>query len=177
MSMFFLAALIALPAWAGGDSSDGHSHAAPAPVPVTANAPRAAAATEEFEVVAALEGRHLLVYVDRFASNEPVVKARVEVEGAGLKGLAVESAPGTYVMDMATLLPPGKHALMISIEAGDTADLLTATLETSLPAIANELERYWTKRIFWSVVALVVLVSGIRLVARHNREKAKGIQQ
>jgi hypothetical protein len=46
---------------------------------------RAVAATEEFEVVAVLEGKNLVVYVDRFASNEPVAKARVEVEGGGLK--------------------------------------------------------------------------------------------
>lgn len=176
--IFLVAALIALPVWAGGDSSDGHSHAAPAPVPVVASAPRTAAATEEFEVVAALEGLHLVLYVDRFASNEPVAKAKVEVEGAGLKGLAVEAAPGTYLLDLTAPLPPGKHALTISIEAGDTSDLLSATLETSLlPLVASENPRYWTRRIFWSVVALLLVVSGIRLVARHNREKAKGIQR
>ena len=58
---FLLATVIAFPAWAGGDASDGHTHGAPAaaPVPVTAGAPRAVAATEDFEVVAVLEGnRH-----------------------------------------------------------------------------------------------------------------------
>lgn len=176
--MLFVAALIAMPAWAGGDSSDGHSHAAPAPVPVMVSAPRAAAATEEFEVVAALEGLHLVLYVDRFASNEPVAKAKVEVEGAGLKAPAIEAAPGTYMVDLAAPLPPGRHALTISIEAGDTADLLSATLETSLlPVVAGEDPRYWTRRIFWSVVALVLVVSGIRLIGRYNKERSKGIQQ
>ena len=54
--MIFLVTLVALPLpiWAGGDSSDGHSHAAPEPVPVSQSVtPRAVAATEEFEVVAA----------------------------------------------------------------------------------------------------------------------------
>jgi hypothetical protein len=37
-------------------------------------------------------------------------------------------------MDLAAGLPPAKHALTISIEAGDTADLLSATLDTSLTA-------------------------------------------
>lgn len=176
--ILFVAALIALPAWAGGDSSDGHSHGAPAPVPVMVSEPRTAAATEEFEVVAALQGLHLVLYVDRFTSNEPVAKAKVEVEGAGLKGLAVEAAPGTYMMNLAAPLPAGRHALTISIEAGDTTDLLSATLETSLPPlVASEDPRYWTWRIFWSVVALVLVVSGIRLVARYNKEKAKGIQR
>ena len=153
----------------------GEDHGASSPTLSLGVAPRAAAATEEFEVVAVPEGKHLLVYVDRFASNEPVEKAKVEVEGAGLKGIGVEATPGTYVMDLATNMPPGKHAFTISIEAGDITDLLSATLETSLPVVVEEPDRYWTKRIFWGVVALLALVSGIRLVARHNREKAKGI--
>ena len=84
---FFLVTLVAfsLPVWAGGDSSDGHSHAAPAPLPVSQSVtPRAAAATEEFEVVTSLEGKTLVVHVDRFASNEPVTQAKVEIEGGGL---------------------------------------------------------------------------------------------
>ena len=171
----FLATVIAFPAWAGGDASDGHSHAgsAPAAVPVTASAPRAVAATEDFEVVAVLEGKHLVVYVDRFASNEPVAKAKVEVEGAGLKGLASEAAPGTYVMDLAAALAPAKHALTISIEAGDTADLLSATLDTSQPLVTDAAAHDWSRRVVWIVAALLLLAAGALLVYR--RRKARGI--
>jgi hypothetical protein len=166
----FLAAALAFPAWAGGDASDGHTHAGetPAPVPVTASAPRAVAATEDFEVVALLEGKHLVVYVDRFASNEPVVKAKVEVEGAGLKGLASEAAPGTYVMDLATALPPAKHALTISIEAGDSADLLSATLDTSQPGPAHVVTFDWSRRIVW-IIAALLLAAGALLVYRRRK--------
>ena len=166
----FLAAALAFPAWAGGDASDGHTHAGqtPAPVPVTASAPRAVAATEDFEVVALLEGKHLVVYVDRFASNEPVTKAKVEVEGAGLKGLASEAAPGTYVMDLATALPPAKHALTISIEAGDSADLLSATLDTSQPVPAHVDTFDWSRRIVW-IIAALLLAAGALLVYRRRK--------
>ena len=171
-----LATVIAFPAWAGGDASDGHTHAA-APVPATVAAPlatpRAIAATEDFEVVAVLEGKQLVVYVDRFASNEPVAKAKVEVEGAGLKGLAKEAAPGTYVMDLAAALAPAKHALTISIEAGDTADLLSATLDTSQPVVAEADAHGWTRRAVWIVAALLLLAAGALLVFR--RRKARGI--
>lgn len=174
LRMSCLVALIALPVWAGGDSSDGHSHGTPAPVPVTVNAPRAAAATEYFEVVVGLEDKHLVVYVDRFASNEPVAEAKVEVEGAGLKGLAVETRVGTYMIDLTAPLPPGRHPLTISIEAGDTADLLSVMLDAALPVVAEDPARDRGKRTFWGVVGLVIMVSGIRLVARHNREKSHG---
>ncbi|MDA8259110.1 MAG: hypothetical protein M0Z99_26315 [Betaproteobacteria bacterium] len=175
----FLATVIAFPTWAGGDASDGHTHAesTPAPVPVTTSAPRAVAATEDFEVVAVLEGKHLVVYVDRFASNEPVAKAKVEVEGAGLKGFAGEAAPGTYVMDLAAALAPAKHALTISIEASDSADLLSATLDTTPPAAGSEHTHGWGERVVWILASLVLVAAGALLMVRRNRSKAKGIHK
>ena len=169
-----LATVIALPAWAGGDSSDGHTHAAPEPLPVVTLTPRAAAATEEFEVVAAIEGKKLVVYLDRFASNEPVTKAVVEVEGGGLKGVAGEIAPGTYALDVATAMSPGKHPLTIAIEAGDTTDLLTATLDISPAAAGEEHVHGWSERIVWIVAGLLLLAAGA-LLAMRRRNKSKGI--
>ena len=84
-------------------------------------------------MVAALEGKQLVVYVDRFASNEPVAKAKVEVEGTGLGGPANETAAGTYVVNLPAAGPPGKHPMAISIDAGDSAGLLAPPLGTSLP--------------------------------------------
>lgn len=174
LTALFLGTVIASPAWAGGDASDGHTHAAPEPVPVVAAAPRAIATTEEFEVVAVVEGKHLMVYVDRFASNEPVAKAKVEVEGAGLKGLASEAAAGTYVMNLAAVIPPGKHPLTISIEAGDIADLLAATLDTSVATADVVHVHYWSEWIVWSIGALLLLASGALLAVRRRRQKARG---
>ena len=152
----------------------GEDHGAPPPAIGQDVAPRAAAATEDFEVVAALEGRHLVVYVDRFASNEPVANAKVEVDGAGLKGLAAEAAPGTYVMDLAATLPPAKHALTISIEAADSADLLTATLDTSLATPGTAHVHGWSEWIVWTVAVLLLLASGALLAVRRSRKKARG---
>lgn len=168
-----LLAAIAFSAWAGGDSSDGHTHAAPEPLPVATLSPRAAAATEEFEVVAALEGKKLVVYLDRFASNEPVTKANVEVEGGGLKGVASEIAPGTYALDAATSMPPGKHPLTIAIEAGDTADLMTATLDISSAALGEEHVHGRSEQIVWIVAGLFLFAAGALLAMRH-RKKTKG---
>jgi hypothetical protein len=168
-----LATVIAFPAWAGGDSSDGHTHAAPEPIPVVTLSPRAAAATEEFEVVAAIEGKKLVVYLDRFASNEPVTKAVVEIDGGGLKGVG-EIAPGTYTLDLATAMSPGKHPLTIAIEAGDTTDLLTTTLDISPAAAGEEHVHGWSERIVWIVAGLLLLAAGAMLAMR-RRNKSKGI--
>ncbi len=166
-----LAAAIALPAWAGGDSSDGHTHAAPEPLPTVSMSPRAAAATEEFEMVAVLEDKHLVVYLDRYASNEPVAGAKVEIEGGGLQGVAAESTPGIYLLNLAAALPPAKHGLTISIEAGDSADLLTATLDTSSAAPAAAHAHYWSEWIVWGLAALLLLVSLALLAARRRKQK------
>ncbi len=171
----FLGAVIAFPAWAGGDGSDGHTHGVPEPVPAAAAAPRAIATSEEFEVVAVLEGKQLVVYVDRFASNEPVAQAKVEVEGAGLKGLAREAAPGTYVMNVAAVIPPARHPLTIGIEAGDSADLLAATLDTSRQAESAVHVHGWGERLVWGLAALLLLAAGALLVARRHRRKAREI--
>lgn len=170
----FVAMAIAFPAWAGGDASDGHTHAAPEPVLTAATAPRASAATEEFEIVAALEGNQLVVYVDRFASNAPVAKAKVEVEGAGLKGYASETAPGTYVMNVAAATPPARYPLTITIEAGDTTDLLSTTLDTSRPVASNEHVHDWSERVAWIVAGLLLLAASALLAIR-RRKKTKGI--
>lgn len=167
----FLAAFIAFPAWAGGDSSDGHSHAAPAPLPTATSAPRVAAASEAFEVVVVLEGKKLVLYVDYFASNEPVTKAKVEVDGAGLQGLARESAPGTYVMEIAGAIPAARHALTVSIDAGETSDLLATTLDTSLAAPAAAHVHGWGEWLVWIVAAL--LLAGAALLVLRRRKKIK----
>lgn len=171
---FVLCLVLALPAWAGGDSSDGHTHAPPEAMPVVVAAPRAIAASEEFEVVAVLEGKHLVVYVDWFASNEPVAKAKVEVEGTGLSGPASETAAGTYVMNLAAVLPSGKHPLTISIDAGDTADLLAATLDTSLAASAAVHQHGRSEWLFWGIGALLLLAAGALIIVRQRRKKVRG---
>ena len=166
VALFTAAFAAASAACAHGDEDHGA-----APPPVTQSmAPRAVAATGEFEVVAVLEDKHLVVYVDRYASNEPVAGAKVEIEGGGLRGVAAESAPGTYLLNLAAAMPPAKHGLTISIEAGDSADLLTATLDTSSVAPATAQAHYRSEWIVWGLAALL-LVSLALLAARRRKQK------
>lgn len=147
---------------------DGEDHGAPPPALRQSVAPRASASTGEFEVVAALSGRQLVIHVDRFASNEPVENAKVEIDGALMSGLAREIAPGTYVLDIAADMAPARHALTISIEDGDNADLLSATLDASLPADSPALS--WSERRQWAVWAVaVLLLAGVAPLAMRRR--------
>ncbi len=103
--------------------------------------PRVEARSEAFELVAMLSASELSIYIDRFATNEPVVKASVEVESDGLKAVAAfHETHGDYTLTDAAMLrrlaTPGQHAIVFTVTAGDEADLLEGTLATPAPAPA-----------------------------------------
>mgnify|MGYP001307810899 CR=1 FL=1 len=138
------ALLVLAPAHAGpgahgpnGEHLDGPATAAP-----TGSLPRLEAKSEAFELVATLSATELSIFIDRFATNEPVLKATVEVETDGLKAIATMHADhGDYTMADAAMLKrlstPGSHALVFTVTAGDEADLLEGALVTPQPAAAG----------------------------------------
>ena len=76
-----LSAAVALAAPAA--AHEGHDHGAPVAAPAAAAAPRFVAATELFELVGALEGRRLRLWLDRTDSNAPVLGATIELDLGG----------------------------------------------------------------------------------------------
>ncbi|WP_374683173.1 hypothetical protein [Accumulibacter sp.] len=151
----------------------GEDHGAPPPALSQSVAPRASAASEEFEVVVALEDRKLLIYVDRFASNEPVADARVAVESdvTGVQGLASETSPGTYVIALVADFPVARHALTISIETSDNADLLSLLLDTSQPAGAAAHSHAWSEWAVWGLAVVLLLAGAALLLLRRHRQR------
>jgi hypothetical protein len=157
-------------AFAHGDED----HGASAPAVGRSVAPRAVARSEEFEAVAVLEGKKLLLYLDRFASNAPVVGAKVEIEGGGLKGAAAETSPGVYGMDAAPITQ-GKHPLTISIEVGDSADLLSATLDVAPLPVGVAAAHGWGARLVGWGGGLLALAGGAWWAMR--RQQSKGVKR
>ena len=124
---------------AHGPNGEHLDAAAAAGGPAPAAGPRIEAKSELFELVARLGGGELSILIDRFASNEPVLKAEVEVASGALKAKAVFHADiGDYVVDdpamLKLLATPGEHALLITIVAGEESDLLDAVLHSSVEA-------------------------------------------
>lgn len=124
----------------------GFSHAGPGAhgpngehldVPTTARPasalPRLQAHTDAFELVAELRATELVILVDRYESNEPVLGAKLEVESGALKAVATfRPEQGDYVVTEPALLKalnsPGEHALVFTLVAGSASDLLDGTL-------------------------------------------------
>jgi hypothetical protein len=98
--------------------------------------PRIEAKSEQFELVATLSGGEFSMLIDRFATNEPVLNAQVEVESGGLKAKAPFHADlGDYAVADEAMLKllgkPGDHALVITVIHGQESDLLDATLKVT----------------------------------------------
>ena len=113
--------------------------------------------------------------IDRYETNEPVLRGTLEVQYKELKATAKFHADmGDYAIDDPAMLKalsvPGKHALMFTLVAGEDSDLLEATLEVSAPAAAeHQHTAYWK----WIALALgVTALIAVALFIGRRRRKA-----
>lgn len=126
-----IAALALSPAPA--PAHEGHVHGDAPPPPEVRSAPRATAASQAFELVAVLEGDGLVVWLDRFDTNAPVIDAVVDVETpAGPVGATVDGE--VYRLPAPWAAEPGTHEMLFTIADGAAVDFLTATLSIPSPA-------------------------------------------
>jgi hypothetical protein len=118
-----------------GEHLDGPNGAAQAAGPV----PRMEAKSEEFELVAKLAGGEFTMMINRFATGEPVLGAKIEVESGPHKlALPFHEDMGDYATDDEALLKllatPGTHPVVITLVAGTDSDLLEGMLTVSAEA-------------------------------------------
>ena len=74
---------------------EGHDHGAE-PTPTVKVLPRAQAQSADFELVAVAHADRIVLHLDRFATNEPVKGAKLEVDVGSRKLAAAERGDGTY---------------------------------------------------------------------------------
>ena len=123
------------PAWAGA----GHDHGPEAgPNNVAAHIPRVESAGSELELLATAEGRKLTIYLDKLDTNEPVDAAIIEVSGEGIEPqTATRVDEGVYVVEADWIHEPGTKALTFVVTTGETADLLSGTVEIPPDSVAE----------------------------------------
>lgn len=117
----------------GAHGPNGEHLDGPTTLRATSALPRVEAKSEAFELVAELRAGELVILIDRYESNEPVLGAKLELESGALKAVAAFRAePGDYVVTDAALLKtlaaPGEHGLVFTLLAGQDSDLLDGTL-------------------------------------------------
>lgn len=172
LGTFFVAAALAAAAHAhGGDDHGGgdHAPAATAATSSAAGAARAGTSSEDFELVAVLDGDQLLLYLDDYASNAPVADALVELASGTAPRAAVQVAPGTYALDAGALATPGSHPLTVSVQAGERSDLLVTVLEVVAPTAPPA--RTWPdarEMLPWTAAGAILLAGGAVALRRHR---------
>lgn len=162
------AAVVAAP---GAHGPNGEHLDAPAQAGSTRGpVPSFEARSEEFELVGRVQGGELSILINRFATNEPVLNATVEVESGALKAPAKFHADmGDYAIDddamLKALAVPGEHSVVVTVLAGAESDLLDGTLHvsgTTLDADGHSDDdghAHSPSRTVWLALALAVLVA------------------
>lgn len=128
IAIIFIAFNFFAPAWAAGD------HGAEAPAAASAvTSPRISSHSELFELVGVVDNGEMKIYLDRYASNEPVTDAKIEVEAGAAKGMATPEADGSYSFKHELLARPGTLSVSFVIAAGTDTDLLAGDLVIADP--------------------------------------------
>lgn len=111
------------------EAHEGHDHGEKKPKAEAVLAdPRFAVETTLFQLVGKSSGNALTFYLDNFASNEPVTDALMDVTVGADNQIAQETSPGIYELSGDWVATSGTHDLIISITAGEMADLIIAQL-------------------------------------------------
>lgn len=171
------------PVWAHGGEDHGD---APPAVAQVGQAPRVAADTDEFELVAVLTGVGgqaqgdgsaqaapvLTLYLDRFATNEPVANATVEVESGAFKSVATAQSPGVYTVAGNAFSKPGRYPLTVSVQTADGADLLDAALEYGPSAAgASRAQPTTYRRWYWGIAGGLLVAALAVWLGRRGRRR------
>ena len=154
---------------------EGHDHAAPpaASTPASSQAPRADAVGTAFELVAVAEGTRLTLYLDAFATNEPLGGADITLETPAGPLTATQDGD-RYRLDAPFLAQPGRFDLIATVAHGSELEILPLTLVTTAAAApagalggpASWWPASWTSASWWPALAgwapwSVVLLAGI----------------
>ena len=156
------------PAWAG----PGHDHGDAPAAAAGAALPRFTAHSDLFEAVGVLLGDELSITLDRYATNEPVLKAKVELEAGTYKVIAEFHADhGDYSVPSTAFKKPGTYPIVLTITAGDQTDLLAGDLVVPEPKIQmahDEHARPWLRWLSYLAAALLLAASALWLLRKRR---------
>lgn len=172
--LFFLALLVAAPAFAADDHGHDHGHDHGPAAPAAAASPRFEARSDLFELVGIADHGRLTLYLDRHATNEPVPAARIEWESGAQKGVAAPQPDGTYLLAMAGLDRPGHFPFSFTVTAGPDTDLLAGELDVADGGHGHAAGETPARRWWPAGAGLVAIALGIGIgIARVRRRVAR----
>ncbi len=175
-----LLALMPVITWAGPGAHGPNGEHLDSPTMGNANTTRASlqieARSDLFELVATLTGGELSILIDRFATNEPVLRAQVEVESGGLKAQAkFHEDIGDYSIDDPAMLKklssPGEHPLVITVLTGEGSDLLDGVLRVPTSSADHEHGIHWAWLVLGALIIFALLGVAAALVHKKRQRQ------
>ena len=124
-----------------------------------AAAPTLTAVSENYELVAIVQGRQMTVYLDQFVSNTPVVDADMDFDFSGTVVKATRNADGTYSValpkkvDLKSSIP-----VTVTILAAAGADLLSGDL------VIAQSDKHSSWSTFWMVAIVAACLIALLLI-------------
>ncbi len=139
---------------------EGHDHDKEIkPQSNVAAAPTLTAVSENYELVAIVQGRQMTVYLDQFESNAPVMDADLDFDFSGTGVKATRNADGTYSValpknvDLKSSMP-----VTITILAAAGPDLLSGDL------VIPKLETHSSWSALWVVAIIAACLIALLLI-------------
>jgi hypothetical protein len=146
---------------------EGHDHSAPPPA-IAKLAPRAEAQSPAFELVAVPKSGQLDIWLDRFATNEPVEGASISIETPD-GPVEAKAEGGVYRAPAPWAARPGRHDLIFTISAGTDFDVLTASLTVPPPPLTGAAAPGVPDKAWPYVAGLALLIGAAIPIFLRNR--------
>jgi cobalt-zinc-cadmium efflux system membrane fusion protein len=146
---------------------EGHDHGE-APRTLVPVSPRGEAHAGDFELVAVLRDGEVVVYLDRFGTNEPITNAEIEALTPAGSEKVIAKNDGTYRLPAKWVDGRDHYDLIFTVTLGDTSEALPVTIVMpSREAPAARSVSIWAAVLIALFVALFAFAAGIFAVRRY----------
>lgn len=160
--------VLLLPRCVFAHGGEDHGDEARAPASLSASGSPLELKSPDVELLGVLQDGKLTVFADRYATNEPILNAKIELESEGRKLQLLATKEGSYAAAADWLKQPGTHEVVVSVEANGLEDLLIGTLKIPGLKPGEDHGRAWLDYGKWAAggitgaIALFVLFKRIR---------------
>jgi len=148
--------------------------------------PRVTAHSELYELVGIVRGERLSIYLDRFATNEPVADAKVKVAIGDIEPIDAEPVDnGIYTISLPRLARAGSVEVVFSVTANSGDDLLVGSLTLPFDAEPSAaassiaaLSSTWIASVPWPIrhpIALILITFGLGVLFGHLHRSGRFI--
>jgi membrane fusion protein, heavy metal efflux system len=117
------------PSFAG----EGHDHGEAKSEAGQSAAPRFYAISDDFELTGIVSEKAITLFLDNTDTNEPVKKAKIDLEIDGQKMPVTVNDKGEYEVLLSKPLSADQHTISATVSAGDKVDLLAGDLDLHSP--------------------------------------------